>query len=449
MILGICDNVTTLKVIQIVRTVITIIKIVVPLILIISGMITFIRAVKDGETSQALNRFYKKCIAAILIFLIPTFVNIIANTISDDTVELTKCIQNSTPEKISEVESQQAKTYIDKAKETLLESDYIVAQNVINNIKNQTKKNELNEEIKIIGNYIELKKQIIDLSNNYDASKATSLFTKINAITDETVKEKLLKMLEEAGIGKPLNVTPGTYLKNYNGMRYYIIIPEGATTKMPIITYFVGGSPSNTFSNADSAIMKSHPTKDVLNGIAYKYQKFIYIYPDYKVNTHSSFKQAKELIDSVCNEFSCDQSKKIITGVSNGAVITFWLGYTYPNTFSAIVPMCGPAYDYQGALPTDLSKAGSYVGTSLWTLTAGRGDFGNYEYKSKQLIKKIHQLNSNSKALYACKTDEFKQVIKSELGRDPTNMPSISIYKHCTIMAYYQVPEFWEWMLKQ
>ena len=44
---------------------------------------------------------------------------------------------------------------------------------------------------------------------------------------------------------------------------------------------------------------------------------------------------------------------------------------------------------------------------------------------------------------------EFASVIKSELGKEATNLPNISIYKHCTIMAYYQVPELWEWMLKQ
>ena len=79
MILGICDNPDILNVMRIIDIVITIIKIVVPILLIISGMITYKNAVRDNEAiSKANNLFVKKIIAAVLIFFIPTFVNISA-----------------------------------------------------------------------------------------------------------------------------------------------------------------------------------------------------------------------------------------------------------------------------------------------------------------------------------------------------------------------------------
>ena len=63
MILGICDNPDILNVMRIIDIVITIIKIVVPILLIISGMITYMNAVKDNEAiSKTNNLFVKKII---------------------------------------------------------------------------------------------------------------------------------------------------------------------------------------------------------------------------------------------------------------------------------------------------------------------------------------------------------------------------------------------------
>ncbi len=247
----------------------------------------------------------------------------------------------------------------------------------------------------------------------------------------------------------PINVKAGTYLKYDKGVKYYIIIPEGATKNMPLVTFLVGGNPSDAFGSPESKIMKANPTKNVLSGKAYSYQKFIYIYPEYRTDNTGSYSQIKSLIDFVADKYYCNKDKIILTGVSNGAVATFWIAYEYPNYFSAVLPISGPAWGY-GPLKMDYkNKAKSFVGTSFFGITGVKSIDIMYGSTQKELIKKVHAIDSKSKAFYANSNASFSEIIKSELGKNPTNLPKINEYDHGTTMQFYQVPEFWEWMLKQ
>ena len=448
MILSICDSAEVLKTMKIVKTVINAIRIIVPIILIITSMITFVKAIPTGDNKKAVQAFTKKVVAAVVILLVPTIVGIIFKLVDQNRVYYS-CIENATKEGINGAYVKIANDYLNIAATSLNEYDYQKAVIAIKDVDDPTQQNALINKASKIKNIYELKKEIEALALDYDPNKAKELYNKVNSVSDSNIRSQLLKMLESAGVGRPLSVAAGMHLKTYNGTKYYEVIPDGATTKMPLIIYLVGGNPHSSFANPEGAIKKSQPTKTVLAGTAYKYQKFIYIYPDYSADNTGSFKKIKEVIDHVVKEYEIDEEHIILTGVSNGAVATFWLAYNNPKYFSAVVPMCGPAYGYTVLSNEIDSKAKAMVGTPLWTLTAGRGDFGNYEYKSKQLIQRIHKISPSSKALYACKADEFKRVLTSELGRSPASVPSIGTYQHCTIMAYYGVPEFWEWMLKQ
>ena len=87
MIIDICDSPNVLEVMYIINIVITIIKIAVPILLIVSLMITFVKAVSSND-SDALEKAKKssvaKVIAAILVFFIPTFVNTIVTVVSPE-----------------------------------------------------------------------------------------------------------------------------------------------------------------------------------------------------------------------------------------------------------------------------------------------------------------------------------------------------------------------------
>ena len=102
MIISICDLPDVVKVMRIVKIVITIIKIVVPIMLIVSAMLDFARAVSNAELNKVTKPMVNKVIAAILVFLIPTFVRLIASIASNDG-EYTNCLSNITIETIKTV----------------------------------------------------------------------------------------------------------------------------------------------------------------------------------------------------------------------------------------------------------------------------------------------------------------------------------------------------------
>ena len=99
MMLCICDLPDVLKVMRIVNIVITIIKVVVPILLIVSAMIDFARAVSDAELNKITKPMVNKVIAAILVFLIPTFVKLIAEITLNDG-EYQNCLGDITIETI-------------------------------------------------------------------------------------------------------------------------------------------------------------------------------------------------------------------------------------------------------------------------------------------------------------------------------------------------------------
>ena len=135
MMLNVCDNPTVLEVMRIVKIILTIIRIVVPLILIISLMIGYTKAVanKDADAlSKANKTAVAKVIAAILVFFIPTFVNIIGH-ITGETSYLS-CINIASSESISESYKTMAQSYLNRAKTSLSLADYNNALNYVNKI---------------------------------------------------------------------------------------------------------------------------------------------------------------------------------------------------------------------------------------------------------------------------------------------------------------------------
>ncbi len=97
MILSICDLPDVVKVMGIVKIVITIIRIAVPILLMVSVMIDFVRAILDAELNKITKVMVNKVIAAVLVFLIPTFVRLIANIVGVST-EYEKCLGDLTVE---------------------------------------------------------------------------------------------------------------------------------------------------------------------------------------------------------------------------------------------------------------------------------------------------------------------------------------------------------------
>ena len=142
MIAGVCDQPNVLEVMRIVNIVITIIRIVVPILLLLSLTIDFMKATRDSD-EDALNKakslVVKRVVASILIFFIPTFVRIIAlNTMGDS--EYTNCIADVSRETVKKAYDDKMEELLSKAEESLDRNDFNNASNYLIFIKDENSK---------------------------------------------------------------------------------------------------------------------------------------------------------------------------------------------------------------------------------------------------------------------------------------------------------------------
>ena len=154
MILNICDLPDVLKVMRIVNIVITIIKVVVPIMLIVSAMIDLVRAISDSELNKITKSMVNKVIAAVLVFLIPTFVKVIAG-IAGNNSEYEACLGDITHETIIVAYTNQMENLTKKAEESLNISDYNTALSYLYNIENENERNQFEERLKKVKEKIE------------------------------------------------------------------------------------------------------------------------------------------------------------------------------------------------------------------------------------------------------------------------------------------------------
>ena len=331
MILNICDNPDILKTVRIINIVITIIKIVVPILLIIKCMLDYASAVKNND-NDALSKtnkiIVKRVIAAILVFMIPTFVNIIAK-MTENKSDYSYCIANATNEGIDTSYYNLASKYIEIAYKTKTEGDYKTAIRYIGEIKDKDKKDELLNKLKDLEKYFEIKK-MIDKKEEY--SKITA---EIEKIQNEELKKELYELLKKVAVGEPLNIESSFKLHSDNKYPifkgYYLYIPENATENMPLIVVF----PPNSLSGPTmKSVVESKSLKDL--------KAFIYIpllasseRKDW--NTSASNNAVKKIKDLV-SEYKIDENRISLTAFSSSG----WYIYQTANDhriFSAIAPI--------------------------------------------------------------------------------------------------------------
>ncbi len=152
MILGICENVDVLKVMNIVVTILKIIQIVVPIVLMFSLMFKMINAMtkKDDDAIASLKKkAVPNIVAAVLIFIVPLLVGIIMNVTLPDS-EYTKCIVGISSEKLQQAYEDKAERLVSKAEETLNINDYVNAKNYMPNVKDKDKRRGYEERLEIL-----------------------------------------------------------------------------------------------------------------------------------------------------------------------------------------------------------------------------------------------------------------------------------------------------------
>lgn len=103
LLIDLCEKSSALRVIYLIKTAIGIIGMVVPIILIVSLMITAVTAIvkqDDDALKKMQQSAVKKIVAAFIVFLVPTFVDILLTTLNTGT-SFNTCYNNATPDYIS------------------------------------------------------------------------------------------------------------------------------------------------------------------------------------------------------------------------------------------------------------------------------------------------------------------------------------------------------------
>ena len=143
---SVCDSPDVLKVMRIVNIIILIIRIVVPIILIIMASIDLVKAVHHAELNKAGKAIVAKVVAAILVFMIPTFVKVISNIVTNSN-DYETCLKEITTDDIEKAYEKVEEKLLDKMEETEKMSDYSTALGYLVNIKDKDKKAEYQKRL--------------------------------------------------------------------------------------------------------------------------------------------------------------------------------------------------------------------------------------------------------------------------------------------------------------
>ncbi len=140
---AICTDPDAMTILRMVKTLITVAKILLPLIIIVTASINFGKVAISGnfdDIKKPAEKLMYSLIAAVIVFFIPTVVNVIFGFV-DDRVDVIACFENASLENINLAYVKQADILLVKAEASLDSQDYDEAAYVVNQLENGTTKN--------------------------------------------------------------------------------------------------------------------------------------------------------------------------------------------------------------------------------------------------------------------------------------------------------------------
>lgn len=115
-----CDNSTVLKVVLLVKNILDLVKIIGPIILIIWAIIDIVRLVvsdmSDEKVKSTKKKIVNRFLAVILIFVVPTILNVVMTSIGKENIESTSCWINANKEYIEKKKAEEEKLEAEKIK---------------------------------------------------------------------------------------------------------------------------------------------------------------------------------------------------------------------------------------------------------------------------------------------------------------------------------------------
>ena len=164
-------------------------------------------------------------------------------------------------------------------------------------------------------------------------------------------------------------IPSGSFKVTDGPMPYYIYIPPGATTGMPMLIWLHGDTPREEWVASDRLGVTGYKA-----GVP-----FILVKPfagtDFCRDSNRGWYKGgllpivKNIADTVCEKYKCDKKNINIGGHSRGAIGTWIMVSQYPGYFHAAAPVsCCAFYDWNPA---------NYKGVKVWAIRgsgAGEGD---------------------------------------------------------------------------
>ena len=197
MILSICDNSDVQEVMSIISLAVKIICIAVPIMLIISLMITIFKAMtnKDGEVFGNLGKVIAtKIIAAILVFFIPTFVNLIAKITLTDT-DYKACLDIKTLSEITKYRQDEVESLFTRVNETMTVTDYNNLKDTIDQLPSGDRKNAYLDRLSKVKENLDLQYEVDTALKFGSEEDYNRLLPKVNALSEGDFKNSLLEKL--------------------------------------------------------------------------------------------------------------------------------------------------------------------------------------------------------------------------------------------------------------
>lgn len=411
MILALCDSSSVLSIFRIIKIVIRIITIIVPIILIVSSMLVLLREMKGGDSdlvSKSLKSLLNKSIAAILVFMIPTFVNILANIASVNT-DYKACISNATTEGINGALYNEAEDAIKRAKVTISNADYQSALSKINKIKDKTLRDQLQKEIGEVKEKIDLQVEVNTKLSSGTEEDYNRLLAKVNALEDGDFKKSLLatlekmkkrieeenlanaekvlsKIISDPPIKKSKNITVNFYRSSGGqNFTFWLYIPDKMQSNMPIIFFMHDlGCRGDDYHNGTTASVYGGPMREVMQGS--KKWDAIIVHAQVPDGQYSQGYRGSyiELLNKLADGFKADKKRISVMGFSNGCYGVWAIVGSYQEYFSAAVPI--------GCSPKNVNP-NIFKTTPMWSLV-GSGDGA---HNLPGFAATVNALNGNSK----------------------------------------------------
>ena len=105
--------------------------------------------------AKAKKQLVNNCIAAVIIFLVPTLVNVLSRLSTTDGNSYLSCLKNATIENINQAYITQAEALLASYEENLNYNGYYSAVTVVSKIKDRELKKKYNEKLAVMYKAIE------------------------------------------------------------------------------------------------------------------------------------------------------------------------------------------------------------------------------------------------------------------------------------------------------